>query len=521
MELLAEHGNGIFVTFSSQLAPILGEYERTATTALNAYVGPKMDSYLEALDFQLRANGLAQPVLVMQGNGGLTSVADAAQRPIMTLDSGPTGGVLGCFYLGHLYDEPNVICTDVGGTSFDVGLILDHELSLEPVPVVSQYNVRVPKVSVKSIGAGGGSVAWVDALGLLRVGPQSAGSTPGPACYGLGGVEPTVTDADLVLGYLDPAAFLGGRMPLDKDLAMRALDNLGSRIGLEAEEVAVGIFRIINSHMADLIRTSTIERGHDPRDCIVVAYGGAAPTHAAFYGSDIDAKGIYVLADSTAFSAEGMLSCDVVHTAEMSDLLVSPLGEAGHSRMSKQFELLEQLVLAQFARESVPAANVEIERRLGTRYCLQVHTIDVPLDQGAVTSDSIDAATARFVERYRQLYGSGSVLTDGALEFEIHRVTGRLPIEPIAMPSYPNGSSSQPAPKAERPAHFEPLGFVPTAIFDGSELRSGQTIAGPAIVQRMGDSVVVPPGFSATVDMYLTLRIARAGSPSTRGGNVP
>ena len=185
-----------------------------------------------------------------------------------------------------------MICTDVGGTSFEVGLILDGEIPLDPEPVVSQYSLRFPKISVRSIGAGGGSIAWIDPGGLLRVGPQSAGSTPGPACYGRGGTQPTVTDADLVLGYLDADAFLGGRMKLDRDLALRALASVGERLSMEAEEVAIGIFRIINSHMADLIRKATIEQGHDPRECVLIAYGGAGPTHAAFYGRDIGSKSI-------------------------------------------------------------------------------------------------------------------------------------------------------------------------------------------------------------------------------------
>ena len=317
-ELLSERAGGIFTAYSHEVAPVLGEYERTATTAITAYVGPKVVGYLERLESVLREEGLVPPLLVMQASGGLTSVLDAAQRPIVTLDSGPTGGILGCQHLGRLYGEPNVICTDVGGTSFDVGLILRGEVPLEVEPVVAQYSLRMPKVLVHSIGSGGGSIAWLDEGGLLRVGPQSAGSRPGPACYGAGGTEPTVTDADLVLGYLDADNFLGGRMRLDRDLALRALAALGEKLGMEPEEVAVGVFRIINSQMADLIRKSTIEQGHDPRECVLVAYGGAGPTHAVFYGHEIGSKAILVLADSTVFSAEGMLTCDITHTAEIS-----------------------------------------------------------------------------------------------------------------------------------------------------------------------------------------------------------
>jgi N-methylhydantoinase A len=456
-------------------------------------------------------------MLVMQGSGGLTSGRDAARRPIMTLDSGPTGGVLGCLYLGQLYDEPNVICTDVGGTSFDVGMIVEREVSLDPDPIVSQYVLRFPKVSIKSIGAGGGSIAWVDSFGLLRVGPQSAGSVPGPACYGRGGTDATVTDADLVLGYLDADGFLGGRLRLDRDLAMKALARLAPPLGIEPEEVAVGMFRIINSHMADLIRTSTIERGHDPRECIVVAYGGAAPTHAVSYGSDIDAKGIYVLADSTAFSAEGMLTCDIVHTAEVSDFAVTPIDDAGLERMSGQFENLEVSVLAQFEDESVPATDVRLERTVGIQYRLQTHDVEVAVDPGPITRESLNRTIERFTVRYRQLYGEGSLLIGGVLEFGVHRVRGRVPIQPVELRSYDTATGAPASPRGERMAHFDGVGFIPTSVFDGTVLRPGHAIVGPAIVERMGDSVVIPPGFEAGVDSYLTLLIGRVQSSTSAG----
>src|SRR5579862_909233 len=379
-ELLDARADGIFTAFSHEVAPVLGEYERTATTAITAYVGPKVVGYLERLESALRSEGLAHPLLVMQASGGLTSVLDAARRPIVTLDSGPTAGILGCQHLGRLYGEPHVICTDVGGTSFDVGLILRGEVPREVEPVVAQYSLRMPKVLVHSIGSGGGSIAWLDEGGLLRVGPQSAGSRPGPACYGAGGVEPTVTDADLVLGYLDPDAFLGGRMRLDRELALRALAALGGRLGMEPEEVALGVFRIINSQMADLIRKSTIEQGHDPRECVLVAYGGAGPTHAAFYGREIGARSILVLADSTAFSAEGMLTCDITHTAEISRVVGTPFTAESLAGMTARFEALERRVMEQFAAEGAPASDVALRRTLGVRFRQQVHSVEVEVD---------------------------------------------------------------------------------------------------------------------------------------------
>jgi N-methylhydantoinase A/oxoprolinase/acetone carboxylase beta subunit len=515
-ELLAERADGIFTAYSHEVAPVLGEYERTATTAITAYVGPKVVGYLERLEARLREEGLAQPLLVMQASGGLTSVLDAAQRPIVTLDSGPTGGILGCQHLGRLYGERNVICTDVGGTSFDVGLILRGEIPLEAEPVVAQYSLRMPKVLVHSIGSGGGSIAWLDEGGLLRVGPQSAGSRPGPACYGAGGTEPTVTDADLVLGYLDAESFLGGRMRLDRDLALRALAALGERLRMEPEEVAVGVFRIINSQMADLIRKSTIEQGNDPRECILVAYGGAGPTHAVFYGHEIGSKAILVLADSTVFSAEGMLTCDITHTAEVSRAVGMPFSDESLRGLSERFETLERRVIEQFAREGADRSEVSLARTLGVRFRQQVHTLEVEVDPGPLDHDAGERVLERFIERYGLMYGEGALLLGGGNEVELHRVVGTRAIEPVAFPEHEDaGIDAAAALRGHRDAYFEPAGFTATAVYDGDALRAGNVIDGPAIVERMGDSVVVPPGFRACVDSLLTIRLgAVAGAAS-------
>ena len=520
-ELLTERAPHLFTAYSHEVAPVLGEYERTATTAITAYVGPKVVGYLERLESQLREEGLAQPLLVMQASGGLTSVLDAAQRPIVTLDSGPTGGILGCQHLGRLYGESNVICTDVGGTSFDVGLILRGEVPLEVEPVVAQYSLRMPKVLVNSIGSGGGSIAWLDEGGLLRVGPQSAGSRPGPACYGNGGTEPTVTDADLVLGYLDPGSFLGGRMRLDRELALRALADLGARLGMEAEEVAVGVFRIINSQMADLIRKSTIEQGHDPRECVLVAYGGAGPTHAVFYGHEIGSKAIFVLADSTVFSAEGMLTCDVTHTAEASRVVSTPFTDESLAGLTARYTRLEQRVIDQFALEGAGPDEVSLARTLGVRFRQQVHTVEVAVDPGTLDAAAGERVLERFVERYGLLYGEGALLLGGGNEVELHRVVGTRPIEPVAFPEHDSaGPDASAALKGERSAYFEPAGFTATAVYDGDALRAGNEIDGPAIIERMGDSVVVPPGFRAQVDRLLSIRLGAAAAAAANGAGL-
>jgi N-methylhydantoinase A len=522
-ELLDERAPGVFQSISSRLAPVLGEYERTATTALNAYVGPKVASYLHGLEARLRELGLGQPLMVMQASGGLTSVGDAAAKPIVTLDSGPAGGILGAHYLGRLYGLSKVICTDVGGTSFEVGLILDSEIPLDPDPVVSQYSLRFPKVAVRSIGAGGGSIAWIDPGGLLRVGPQSAGSRPGPACYALGGTQPTVTDADLVLGYLDADAFLGGRMRLDRELALRALGELGNSLSMEPEEVAIGIFRIINAHMADLIRKATIEQGHDPRECTLIAYGGAGPTHAAFYGRDIGCKSITVLPRSTAFSAEGMLTCDVVHTALGARYLAAPFSAADLDRLSDDIERLEANVRDQFEREGIGAERIELGREVAVRYRRQAHTLAAEVDAGRLGPESAARIQDRFERRYAAVYGEGALLHGAAIELEGQSVTGTLRVEPppLAAAELVEGDGSA-ALRGERLA-FGGEGFVSTPVLDGRALRAGERIAGPAIVERMGDSLVIPEGFEAEVDAYMSTSLRatdRAQPPLAAVGAV-
>jgi N-methylhydantoinase A len=514
-DLLAQRASGIFSAFSFEVAPVLGEYERTATTAVTAYVGPKVVGYLALLEERLRSEGLGHSLLVMQASGGLTSVGDAAVRPIVTLDSGPTGGILGSRHMGVLYGEQNIICTDVGGTSFDVGLVLDGEVPLDPEPVVAQYSLRMPKVLVNTIGAGGGSIAWIDDGGLLRVGPHSAGSQPGPACYGFGGAEATVTDADLVLGYLDPDAFLGGRMRLDRDLAIRSLRALGEKLGMEPEEAALGVFRIINSQMADLIRKSTIELGHDPRDCVIAAYGGAGPTHAVFYGAEAGAKAILVLANSTVFSAEGMLTCDITHTAQISRQVNAPFDDAAFAAMAERFRTLEEQLVVQFAAEGAPESEVTLARSLGVRFCGQVNTIFVPVEPGMLSEAGAPLLRERFLERYAHKYGVGAILGDGGIEIEPHRVVGTRVVEPAIFRTHePESEDPRAAVKHERDVYFEALGYTAATVFDGYALRTGNVVHGPAIIERMGDSVVVPPDYKAVVDQYLTLRLTATGESS-------
>ena len=277
---------------------------------------------------------------------------------------------------------------------------------------------------------------------------------------------------------------------------------------MEAEEVAIGVFRIINAQMADLIRKSTIEQGHDPRECVLVAYGGAGPTHAVFYGRDIGTRAILVPADSTVFSAEGMLTCDITHTVEASRQLNTPFSEDDLAQVTERFTELEERLVRQFEREGAKREELSLARTLGVRFRQQIHTVEVEVDPGPFTREAADRALERFVRRYGQVYGEGALLVGGGNEVELHRVVGTRPVEPVGFPEHESeGDDASRAIRGERMAYFEPTGFTGTRIYSGDALRAGNVICGPAVVERMGDNVVIPPGFEAAVDRYLNLRL--------------
>ena len=319
----------VYVSTSSELAPVLGEYERAVTTVVNAYVGPRVVDYLERLAADLNERGYRAPLLLAHSMGGLTTMEDVRARPLLMLDSGPVSGVLGARFFGAAYGEDNILCADMGGTTFDVAMIEGGKSVLDEQPVIDKYAYLMPKVAVSSVGAGGGSVVWLDENGLLRVGPDSAGADPGPACYGRGGTRLTVTDVDLILGFLDASAFLGGRMRLDIAAAERAADELAGAMGNDRMSVASGAFRIVNAHMADLMRRCSIDRGRDPREFVLFAYGGAAAMHIAYLARELRIGTVYVPSFAAVFSALGMMTGGLLHGEEASFPAVFPAGRRG------------------------------------------------------------------------------------------------------------------------------------------------------------------------------------------------
>ena len=328
-EMVQRHWPGLYITLSSDLVPIIREYERANTTAINCFVGPVLSDYIEMLENRLEEKGFRNQLLIMQTVGGLSPAGIVAKAAVTTLYSGPAGGVLGAQKLGETLGKGNIITTDMGGTSFDVGLLVDGMPKSEGASIIGKFVTLVPGIEVVSIGAGGGSIAWIDDPPALRVGPQSAGAEPGPACYGAGGELPTVTDVDVVLGYIDPDNFLGGRVKLDYQKAWEAIRiHVAEKLRMSVIEAAQGIYDVVNAHMADLIRKVSIERGYDPRDFDIFAFGGAAGAHCIDYASDVEAKNIIIPNLQAIFSAFGIAKCDIRHFyAQSQYIVIEPNGD--------------------------------------------------------------------------------------------------------------------------------------------------------------------------------------------------
>lgn len=493
-ELVAEEAPDLYVSLSSEVAPVIGEYERSATALFNAYVGPVMEGYLARLEAALVDAGLKQKLLIVQANGGVTTTAQVV--PIFTVESGPAAGVVGAAHLARALGTPNVIATDVGGTTFKVALVRDGEWSYSRETVLNQYQLRLPMVDVASIGAGGGSIAWVDGR-RLRVGPQSAGADPGPACYGLGGEAPTVTDADVVLGYLSPERFLGGRMRLHPERAREAIRAhvAAALYDGDALAAAAGIRQVVDSQMADLIRKVTLERGYDPREFAMMAYGGCGPAHACSYGADAGVAEIVVPFFATVHSAYGAALSDVRFSLRHSEPIVLPVDAA---RLEAIYRAMEARGAQELALAEVAAARRVYRRWVEARFRRQVHLvrIDAPaeFDEAAIA-----ALPAAFEREYERLFGPGSALADAGIELVNYGVDA---IGQVAKPALavaaPGGA---PSPRAERPV-WCPVrrDMRATPIYDGLALAAGAEIAGPAVIEHPGTTIVVLDGQRATID---------------------
>jgi len=498
---------GLYVSVSSELVPRLGEYERTATTVVNAYLGPAISRYTEALERRLGARNL----LLLDSGGSVMTAAQAGRSPARLLLSGPSGGVTASQYLGQELGHDNVITFDMGGTSTDVGLIVEGEPLRRVDTEIGKYHLLLPMIDVAAIGAGGGSIARVEPGGYLRVGPASAGAFPGPACYGAGGTAPTVTDADLLLGILDPANFLGGRITLDLEAARRAVaTDISEPLGISIEAAAAGIKRIVDGRMADLLRMVTLERGHDPREFVLYAFGGAGPAHASAFALDV-VDTVLVPATQSVHSALGAASSDVALTSELAvpmRLAREQLGgDADAAELDAIFAGLERRAHDALLAQRIESGHHQLERTVEVRFIRQTKALSVPY-HGSATRLIED-----FLRIYAHRYGETAVPELAGFELVTFVVAarGRLRRPTLArMPSGPPDPSG--ARRGVRRA-YDPIpgAFVPTPVFDGERLRPGNAIEGPAVIEYPTTTLTLCSGQRAELNALLGVEIRRAG----------
>ncbi len=509
-DLVLEELPGVFVSCSHEISPGVGEYARMSTTAGNAALGPLAGRYLSSLEAKLQTAGMKVPVLMMTCAGGVLPTAVLNDRPAFALFSGPAGGVMGSRATGAQAGFDNIVTMDIGGTSFDVGVIVSGKPIMRTEIAVAGADIRVHSIDVESIGAGGGSIAYVE-FGELRVGPRSAGANPGPACYGRGGTRPTATDADLVLGVLDPDNFIGGRMKLDVEAARRAIDeHVAKPLGMSVIEAAWSIRQILDSKMADLLRRMTIERGYDPRDFTLLANGGAGPSHAWVLGEELGLNSFVVPAAATAESAYGTGNSDLGFTAERPAYArISPgatptpeqLAHVSNAVKAATEEVRNNLALAG------PKSGIKVERFVAIKFRGQTNHLDIPFEGDNFTLDTFKAVTGAFEKQYELLFGRGAAFSNAGYELISVRVMGTGALPPPAL-----------ATKGER---FEPRGrrgvvfrdaktSVETVIYRTSFPKDGETAHGPAIIEFPGQSVVVPPGASAKADSFGNIHVRLA-----------
>lgn len=507
--VVEEAGESLFLTLSSDVSPTIGEYERTATAVMSSYLGPVVQRYLEKLEAELRARGFSGTFAVLNSVGGVVAAREAAQHAASLLTSGPTGGVIGSRYLADALGHDHVITADMGGTSFDVGLLINRRPVISAVTEVSQYHLALPIIDITAVGAGGGSIASVQD-GLITVGPESAGAVPGPVCYGRGGTRPTVTDADLILGYLDPEQFLGGRMKLDFDAAAKAIDeHIGQPLNLGVEAAAAGIRRIVDSQMADTLRELTIGQGHDPRDFTLYAYGGAGPLHCAGFGAELGVKQIVIPATSMVHSAYGALASDVQLSSQRSVLLrSSDWDDASIARLEESFAELERRAREDLAANQA-AGETRITRSLDMRFRRQAHELIVPAPRPPLTLSAMGPLVDTFERMYEDTYGPGSAFREAGIEITTLRV------DAVGETSKPRLARHEPtgSPVQTRRSIYdtEQQQFVDAAILSWEAMTAGQSLDGPAVLRHPTTTVYVGASQRAHVDSYGNLLIASAG----------
>lgn len=501
--LADELGEAAFITCSHQVCPEFREYERLSTTVVNAFLGPIMRGYLENLTPRLEVAGVAVKPHITQSNGGTISFETAATQPVRTILSGPSTGVVGALETARMVGVENLITFDMGGTSTDVALIEGGAPGLTTEAEVHGYPIKVPMIDIQTVGAGGGSIAHVDSGGFLKVGPNSAGAEPGPVCYGLGNEQPTVTDANVVTGVLDPKVLLGGRMPIDHDKALAAIEALGARIGLGPMETAAGIAQVVTANMARAIRLISVQRGHDPRDYCLVPFGGGGPAHGGRLARELGMRRILVPRNPGILCALGLLLTDL--SQDFSLTRRARLEASGVTTARAALAQLRSDAEAWFGLEGVAPDRRALSATIDMRYAGQNHELNVAVPDVEDDGVFLDQLTENFIEVHHRRYGYA------APEEPVELITFRLKASGLVeKPEFPSAENAGPDPTPAMIDHRrvyapEIRGFTETPVYDRERLLPGNRVEGPAIIAQFDSTTLVLDGQIAVVDRFFNL----------------
>jgi len=504
-EFLRERLPDTTVSLSHLITRRYYEYERTSTTAQNAYVMPVVRTYLDSLEEELKRREFGQVLQIMQSNGGVMAASVARDIPIAMVESGPAGGAIGAAQLAKLIGHENVISYDMGGTTAKTSIITGGLPETTEQYLVEGRPILLPVVDLREIGAGGGSIAWIDEAGAMHVGPQSAGADPGPACYQRGGEEPTVTDANLQLGLLDPDYFLGGEMEISAELGRGAIQRVADHFDLSVDEAALGIVKIVNTNMSGLLQSMTVKRGYDPREFAMVAFGGAGPIHAAAIAKELGIPTVIVPPYSGVFSAWGMLMADLRH--DLSQTFIAPLGGADPTAVSDLFGELEERIVGVFAKENVEEGAITVTHELDLRYVGQEHTLAVTTP--ALFTEGVKSQIAKaFDDHHLRVYGHNA--PEEPKEIVSLKVIGLGNVTKPKLERIPEGDEAPPAEAGlgARDVYVGKEQYRSFGIYRRDLLRAGNVIRGPAVIEEITATTVVEEGQICRVDPYGNLIIA-------------
>jgi len=491
---------GAYLSVSTDVLPSIRFYERVSTTALNAYVGPKLEHYLEQLVERLAGVGFAGLLLIMQSNGGVISPNLARRKAALTLLSGPAGGPrAGLFYVAA-HGKDRCITTDMGGTSFEASIAVGAPM-VKNDGEIARHRIALPMLDIHTIGAGGGSIGWLDSGGLLRMGPQSAGADPGPACYAAGGKLPTTTDANLVLGYLDPEFFAGGQMRLDVGAARRAIDeHIARPMGLTIEQAAAGMYRVACNNMAQGVREVTIKRGFDPREFPLIPGGGAGPIHGCLICSELEIPLQIVPREASVLCAFGMLMCELRH--DYVRTFVARLESLDWPRLAMLVEAMSAEGARALAEERIPGAKRRVELRLDCRYVKQYHEVSVPLPLDVIVQRDKAAVARAFHDEHLRLYGYSLEAEGSPVEIINVRLQAIGATDRPTYRSEPGGGADARGTQKGRRRMYvaERDAFAEVPVYDGHRMRCGHRVTGPALIEQQTTAIVVSDGYDCVVD---------------------